>query len=274
MWGSRADVERVARVVGYLALGFVGTALTALVVIPLIQDIQTPVYHLLYLQVGPSDATQTAILTHFLAAGFVAIAVPTVVGDYLSDRLAHRRAIAAVVVALLVNVALFVVLGVVGLGVYPVGFLVLALGGLVGVWLLRYRFDVRSGGVLAFGGGLPVLFALLLLAGFGLGWGWGYVMVAEEVPDGAVDGPVADLDEVPQVRDDLLGSSDCETDPEGRETCRLHLRGYDHERTAARFMDRHGVRCPSRNAGSGQRDAFIAEHDGSYYRITCDSHGD
>lgn len=275
MRGSRADVERVARVVGYIALGFVGTALTALLALPLTHGVQSPIYHLLYLEVGPSAATQTAILTHFLAAGFLAIAVPTVVGDYLSDGLAHRRAIGVLLAALLAHVVLFLVVGVAGLGVYPVGFLVLALGVIAGGLLLRYRYGVRSGGLLAFGGGVPVLFALLLLAGFGLGWGWGYVMTAQEVPESSVEGTAADFAEVPAVSEDLFGSYDCETDPDGRRVCRLHLRGYEHERTAARFMDRHGVRCPYQGAGSSdRRDSFVAEHEGTYYRVTCDPHGD
>lgn len=114
---------------------------------------------------------------------------------------------------------------------------------------------------------------LLLLAGFGIGWGWGYVMVAEEVEPASVDGEVADFDAVPSVRDDLLGSGDC-AELDGRQRCRLQLRGYAHAETATRFMDRHGVRCPAQSTTGVESDAFYARHNGTMYRVTCSPHGD
>lgn len=53
------------------------------------------------------------------------------------------------------------------------------------------------------------------------------------------------------VRDDPLvaGDSGPATD-DGRRRY-LYLRGYDNEPTAARFIARHGVRCPYQNRASG-----------------------
>lgn len=39
-------------------------------------------------------------------------------------------------------------------------------------------------------------------------------------------------------------------------------------------MARYGVHCPYQNAANGRRDAFVAEHEETYYRITCSPHGD
>lgn len=88
-----------------------------------------------------------------------------------------------------------------------------------------------------------------------------------------MEGPVADFDGVPEVRDDLF-VGDCETTGEDRRRCHLQLRGYEHEQAAARFIARHSVRCPCQNTCSGEEDSFIAEHEGTYYRVTCSPHGD
>lgn len=139
--------------------------------------------------------------------------------------------------------------------------------------LLRYRLCVRSGALPAFVGGIPVLILLLLAAGFGLGWGWDYAVTAQEVPAGTVNGSVATFDTAPAFAEDLF--ADCETDTDGRQVCRLFLRGYDHERSTAQFMARHGVRCPYQNVQSrGRYNSFIARHDGAYYRVTCSPYGD
>ena len=69
-------------------------------------------------------------------------------------------------------------------------------------------------------------------------------MTAQEVPTSTVDRSVADFDDVPEIRDDLLVTGDCATTTDDRHRCYLYLRLYDHERTAARFMARHGARCP------------------------------
>lgn len=270
---SRETLKRVGTVAGYFVLGMIGTAAVALVLLNLLQPVQGVVYDLFYLPVGPSEATETAILTHFLVSGVIAISVPLLVGDYLSDRGANLRALAWGVAAMLGLVLVFLVVALTGLAAFLTALLVLAIG-LVGVpVVLRYWAGVRSGGLPAFVGGIPVLVVLLFLAGFGLGWGWGYVMIAEEVPASSVDGPVADFGEVPEIRDDLFVEGDCET-TDGRRQCLLQLRGYEHELEAARFMDRHGVRCPYQNTYTGQEDAFYTEYEGTTYRITCSPHGD
>jgi hypothetical protein len=271
---SAPTLKQAATTAAYLGLGMVGTATVSLGVLYVAQPIQPVVYELFYLQVGPSEATETAILTHFLVGGIVGLAAPMLVGDYFSDRGANLHALANTVAAMLGLLVVFLLVALAGIAAFLTALLVLAVG-LVGVPLaLRFRCGVRSGGVPAFVGGIPVIVLLLLLAGFGLGWGWGYVMTAQEVPASTVDGSVADFDDVPEIRDDLLVTGDCATTTDDRRRCYLYLRLYDHERTAARFMARHGVRCPYQNGESGTSDAFVAEDDGTYYRVTCTPHGD
>lgn len=85
----------------------------------------------------------------------------------------------------------------------------------------------------------------------------------------------ADFDEVPEVRDDLFVSGDCETDTEGRRVCRLYLRGYEYERTVVRFMARHGIRCPYQTTQSVEpAGSFVGQYNGTYYRVSCSPHGD
>ncbi|MHB9286013.1 hypothetical protein ACKVMT_03120 [Halobacteriales archaeon Cl-PHB] len=250
------------------------TAAVALVSLNVSVPMQAGVYDLFYLQVGPSEATETAILTHFLVSSVVAISVPLLVGDYLSDRGANLRTLGWGVAALLGLVLVFVVVALAGLAAFLTALVILAIG-LVGIPLtLRYQAGVRSGGLAAFVGGIPVIILLLFLAGFGIGWGWGYIMIAEEVSESSVDGPIADFDSVPQVRDDVFAAGDCSTDTANRRECLLYLRGYEHETQAARFMARHGVRCPYQNSPTGGMDAFYAEYEGSYYRVRCSPHGD
>jgi hypothetical protein len=266
-------LERAGTTLGYGVLGVLVTAAVALVVLNLVVPVQAVVYDLLYLRLGPSGATEVAILAHFLTGGVVALGVAMLAADALSDRGANLRTLGVGFAAMLVLVLAFFLVALAGFAAFLTALLVLAVA-FVGIPLaLRYGLGVRSGAVPAFVGGIPVVVALLFLAGFGLGWGWGYVVTAAEVPDASVDGAVADFDDVPEVRDDLF-SGDCETTGEDRRRCHLQLRGYKHERTAARFMARHGVRCPYQNTHSGEGDAFVAEHDGAYYRVTCSPHGD
>lgn len=270
---STRTLERIGTPVAYFVAGGVGTAAAALVALNLLESIQPAVYDLLYLRLGPSEATKVAVLAHFLVAATVGISVPLLASDCLSDRGENLPALVPGVAALLGLVAVFLLATLAGGAPFLAALLALAVA-LVGLPLaLRYWMGVRSGGLPAFAGGIPVVLALLFLAGFGIGWGWGYVVTAQEVPRGAVTEPVAEFDEVPEVRDDLFADGDCETTDDGRQ-CRLQLRGYEHERTAARFMARHGVRCPFRNTHAGEADAFVAEYDGTPYRVTCSPHGD
>lgn len=272
---STPAFRRVAKVVAYGLLGAVGTGVAALALLNLTQPVQGAIYDAVYLRVGPSEATETAILAHALAAGFVAISAPALIGDYLSDRLANGRALGGGIAAMLGLLGAFLAAALAGLVGFLTALAVLT-AALVGVpAALRYRFGVRSGSLPAFVGGVPVLVLLLLLTGFGLGWGWGYVVTAREVPDGAVNGTATTLDDAPALERDLFAPGNCETDAEGRQVCRLSLRGYEHETAAARFLARQGVRCPyqhTRPANEGG--AFVVRHDGSYFRVTCSPHGD
>lgn len=272
----RETLKRIGRAAAFLLLGVVGTGGVALVGLYLLQPVQEVIYNAFYLQVGPSESTETAILVHFLVAGLGGISVTMLVGDYLSDRLAHRAAFAKGIAAVLGLLLVFLVVALAGLAAFLTALIVLAAVSMAVPLLLRYRFDVRSGGVPAFVGGVPVLVLLLLLAGFGLGWGWGYVVTAQEVPASTVNGTaVADFDDAPDVRGDLFAAEHCETDTEDRRVCRLMLRGYEHETAAARVMARHGVRCPYQDAQAfGSGGSFIARYDGRYYRVSCSPHGD
>lgn len=265
---------RAAKTVAYLLGGLSGTAVVALTVLYVGVSIQPVVYDAFYRHVGPSEATETAILSHFLLAGFTAVSVALLAGDYVSDRLRHRRAVASAITVLGGLLVVFLVVALLELAAFLTALGILAVGVVAVPLLLRYRYSVRSGGVTAFVGGIPVLVVLLLFAGFGLGWGWGYIMTAQAVPASTVDGTAAaDFDDVPQIRDDLF-TSDCSTGTDGRRVCRMYLRGYEHEARVARFMARHGVRCPYQNLESGEPDSFIATHNGTYYRVSCSPHGD
>jgi MFS family permease len=266
---------RVGRTVAYGLLGLVGTAAVVILLLNLTQPLQAVIYETVYLQIGPSEATETAVLTQFLAVGLVGISVPMVVGDYLSDGLKHRRAL-GIGIGLMASLFVgFLVVALPGVASFLTALVVLAVAAVGVPLLLRYRFDVRSGAIPAFVGGIPIVVLLLLAAGFGLGWGWGYVVTAQEIPAGEVDDPdaVVTFDDAPAFEEALF--ADCETDTDGRQVCRLMLRESDHEQSAARFMAEQGVRCPYQERQSGGRsDAFTARHDGAYYRVTCSPHGD
>ncbi len=274
MTRTTAVLKRAGTTLGYGLVGFAGTAVVALFVLNFTLGVQRVVYDLFYLQVGPSEATETAILTHFLLSAVLALSVATTVGDLLGDRGENRRALGVAIAGMVGAVAVFLVVALAGLAAFLTALLVLAAMLLAVPLGLRYRYGVRSGAIPAFVGGAPVVVLLLLLAGFGVGWGWGYVVVAEEVPASSVNGSAADFDEAPQVRDDLLVDGDCETTADERRECHLSLRGYEHELAAVRFMARNGVRCPYQNGGSERNGSFVAEHDGRYYRVTCSPHGD
>lgn len=268
-------LRRVGSIIAYLLLGVVGTAGTALVLLNITQPAQSVIYNAVYPQVGPSDATQTAILTHFIVVSVVAITLPTLLGDYLTDRLENRVALTKGIGAMLLLVLVFLAVSLGGLAAFLTAIIVLGVA-LVGVpVMLWYRYGVRSGGIPAFVGGIPVLVLLLLLVGFGLGWGWGYVVTAQETSPSSVNGTVANFDEVPEVRDDLFAPGNCEVGSDDRRVCYLELRGYEHEVVAARFLARQGVRCPYQNTRVPQsNESFIAQHDGTYYRVSCSPHGD
>lgn len=273
---SRTTLKRAGQLVGYFVLGLVGTGAIAFGLLYVSQPIQTVIYDLVYLWVGPSEATETAILTHFVTVGVLGLSLAMLLGDYLSDRLVHREQILKAIGGLVGLIVVFLAIALAGYAAFLTALLVLAVAFLGIPLILRYRYNTRSGSVPAFLGGIPVLVLLLLLVGFGLGWGWGYVVTAQEVPASAVDDATAvAFDDVPEVRDDLFAAANCEAGTDDRRVCRLYLRGYEHEAVAARFMARHGVRCPYQNARAPRSpETFVARHDGTYYRISCAAHGD
>lgn len=267
---------------GYLGLGLVGTAVLLLGLLFVSQPVQVFVYDAFYLAVGPWSASTAATLLVVSTAILVAVSAVALVAEATTREFERLRPMAAglatgiVVVPVLLAVATLLDLE---------GFLTALVA--VGGFVVAVPFWLRNLGawpaaVTAVAGSVPVVALTLLVLGFGLGWGGGYVVVAEEVPASEVDGSAeASFDEVPQLRDDLLSPGGdtagwCEGD--GRRTCYLELRGYDHEARAARFLADHGVRCPARNA-NGPRDpdaerSFVASDDGTYYSVSCRAYGD
>ena len=271
-WPTTA--RSVAVVAGYALLGAVLTAALGLAALFVLTGIQPHLYDALYLTLGPSGATGFAIFGHFALAGMVGIVLTGLAGHVLSDRTNHLREVGIALAAVPVLLVLFV-----AASLADVAFL----GGIL-LWvvaiavavpaLLWFHFDLHSGALPAFLGGVPVIVLMLLLAGVGVGWGWGYVVTAQEIPAGDVgDEPVATLDDAPEVKEDLFADRNCETTADGLERCQLMLRGYIREKAAAQSLASHGVRCPYegtfRDSGS-----FVASHDDRYYRVTCQAHGD
>jgi hypothetical protein len=260
--------------VGYALAGAIGTALAAFVAVNVTRPVQPAVYDAFYLTLGPWSATEAASILHIGVAGVLAAAVPTAAAEFLDG--SRVRAVAggflAAAVALVVAFAAAAVLDRLGFLTVVVAYALFAAAALAA---LRYS-DAASASTAAFVGSLPVLALLLLLLGFGLGWGGGYDVVAEPVGPSAVDGPAADFEDEPAVREDLFSAAAC--DPADGGVCRLTLRGYEHERRAARVLARHGVRCPFVNAPRNpvyDPDAsFVAERDDRYYRVTCEAYGD
>lgn len=271
---GRRTLVRIAVAVGTVVLGLLVTAGVALALLYATRWIQPAIYGAVYWRLGPSDATATASLAHVLVVSAAAVGVAGLAGDALDTRLTNGRAYATAGVAATVGVgAAWLLAAVVGLAALPVAFVLLAVG-LAAVPIALHVADVRSGGTLAIAGGAPVALALLLVAGVGLGWGWGYVAVAQEVPASAANATEAtDFAAAPGFAADLLDPANCEVDAAGRRVCRLELRGSPHEVSAARFMARHGVRCPYQGR-PGESASFLARAQDRYYRVTCAAHGD
>ncbi|MFB6153178.1 MAG: hypothetical protein ABEJ27_02895, partial [Halodesulfurarchaeum sp.] len=67
----------------------------------------------------------------------------------------------------------------------------------------------------------------------------------------------------------------CSTNSQGLRRCYLQLRGYEHERRAARFLAAQGVHCRYQNAPAGDdKSTLYVAYNGSVYRVACRPHGD
>jgi len=248
----------------YLLAGAVGTGVAAAALAPVVPWLQRAAYGSFYSSLGPWRATEAAVLLAGAVVGLLSVGVPTTLvaslrgsRDSVPPILAGLGALFGVSVFLLVFVALL------GLFDPPVAMaaLVVAVAAL-GPGLYHLGTDRRT--VAAFAGGVPV-FALLLVL-LATTPGGGYALVAEETGD--TNDRVADFEAVPEVSDDLFGSASREGDDPA--TYRLSLREYDHGSSAARFLDANGVRCPYLDADAGgESDPFLAEHDGTTYRVRC-----
>lgn len=268
------DARGAVRLGGSALFGLVAAGALSIAVMNALRGIQPPLYHAVYTEMGPTSATHVAVLGHFTLGAVIAVLVPPLVVAAAADGFGGTTDLApglAGTAGLLVLFALGWQFA--SFPFFP-GLVVLGLL-LLGVPLfLSHRLDVRSPALPTMAGAAPVALALFVLMGFGMVWGWGYVVVAETVSPAVVDEPPsADFDDVPAVRDDLFAANNCDT-TDGTTRCELQLRGYDHERTAARFLDQHGVRCPYTNDPGGPSGSVIAEHENEYYRVTCTPHGD
>lgn len=284
---SRFDswtLDRLLRTGGAFLGGIVGTVVFTLVLLWVLQPLQAPIYDGLYLLTGPWTATITATILSFVLASLVAISIPTVLVIYRRGHADQLPTLGAGLLVWIVATALAVLLTAV-LGMISILVAVIIASLFIALVPLTLRYlDLWPDGAVVFAGGVPVLILSMLLLGFGLGWGGGYDIVATEVPASSVDGgAVANFADAPTLRDDMLTPDDdtvyaaCEIEG-GQRTCRLSLRGYEHEARATKFLARHGVRCPFRNArgaaGSDGEQSFIAKDNGTYYRISCIAYGD
>lgn len=276
MPSTRLTLKRAARAAGFALLGLITTAVLALALMNLTTPVQLPIYHTLYLSLGPAGATQAALVGQFSLAAAIASVLPAICVAYLLDEgTTGLRDIApgiGVAIGLFVLFALTVGFRLVPL---PIAIVVVALLFLAIPVVLAIRNDVDSPALPTLGGAVPVIVVLFFLLGFGLGWGWGYVVTATPVsPDTVDESSAVDFDDAPRVEADLFDDT-CTTGDGGE--CILQLRGYEHEHEAIRFLARHGVRCPYGNAPAteqGDAGSLIAEHDGDYYRVSCHPHGD
>lgn len=280
---SDLPIRRLARTAGAILGGLVGTIALAIVLLAASQPVRRWLFDALYLSLGPWSAEETATVVTFVLAGLGATAVSTTLGAGITHGGHAARRTGGLLASLV---------GVIGLALLASAMLgwtgwlaaVTAVAGFVVAVPLTIRWvGAWPAGIATFVGGVPPLVVLLLLLGFGLGWGGGYDLVAREVPNASDSEAVATFEAVPQVRADLLTTgpaSDsrgyCERNPAGGRTCYLPLRGYQHEATAARFLARHGVRCPYRGGPTdGDRNRwFLAANNGTVYEVGCLAYGD
>jgi len=274
MNADRFSLDRLARTAGYALFGAVGAVVAALALTPALGPLQRAVYDAFYLALGPWPATEAASVLHIVAVGSLAVTIPLLVAEYAAGDRVQTLAVGAAV-AFAVLVAASVLAAFAGVLGFPTVAVIVALVAAAATAGLR-RVGASRGATVTFAGSLPVLALLLVLLGVGLGWGGGYDVVAEPIDAGTVDGPVADFADAPAVRDDLFSAAAC--DPADGDTCRLSLRGYDHQQQAARVLAANGVRCPFVNAPRNpvyDPDAsFVAVHDGQHYRVSCAAYGD
>jgi len=262
----------VGTTAAYLVAGAIGTAAVAIALTPIVLPLQRVTYGSVYASLGPWRATEAAVILAGAVVGLFALAVPTLLVAFLRGSRDSVLPILAGFAALLgVSVFAAVFAALLGLFDLPGAFLGLVVAVVaLGVVLHLIEPGIRT--VATFAGGVPVFALLLVLLAVGLGWGGGYELVAEELPDG--DGDAVDFDEAPEVRDDLFRAVNRE-DEGGEVTYRLQLRGHEGASAAAWFLAGHGVRCPYINGNAGaEPGSFVAEHDGTHYRVSCVTYGD
>jgi hypothetical protein len=253
----------------YLLVGAVGTGVVGVALAPVVQSLQRAAYGSFYLSLGPWRATEAAVLLAGSVVGLLSIGVPTTLVAAVRGSRASVPPILAGLGALFgVSIFLLVFVALLGLFEPPAAMAALVVAvATLGAGLYRLGTDHRT--VATFAGGVPV-FALLLvfLAAVPAG---GHALVAEETgdPDPAeANGSLADFGEAPEVGDDLFRSATREGDDPA--SYRLSLREYDRGSSAAQLLDANGVTCPYLGANADEEsETFVAEYDGTYYRVRC-----
>lgn len=273
MLPTRPDARTAVRAIGFLLLGAIGTAaLTVGAAGGLADPAHAAVHDVYYALFGPYDSKYVSGLAAITLLTALAGVAPVLAADIVSDRGEHVFWLlgGAFVLPLPVLAALallFASSAGVGTAVAVAGTaLVVPVG-------LRIGFDVRSGGLPAMVGVIPVVFLVISASIVVSGIEPPPTRIeADEIPSGAdgsaAEEQVADFQSVPIVRRDLF--SDCHEDRGGRRECELRLDGYEHDRRAIEFLDRRGVVCPSETMESvAERDSFVAVHEGTSYRVRC-----
>lgn len=273
---DRSWIGRLRFALGYGALGIASTAAVALGILYGTSPLQALVYRWSYLAIGPSQATELAILAQFLLGAGSGLAVAALLAHRIADGELDRRFGTWTVGLLAMVVVGFLLVGYLG-GDPMLTAVVLVTGVAIGVPVAVVRSRRGSPALPAAVGGLPVVLLLLAAAGFGIGWGWGYVVVAEEVPVKSIEDPTAvgNFSAAEWLATDLFAPDNCEIGVDGAQRCILQLRGYESEVQAVRFLAEHGVRCPFQNARIAKDGGTTVLRNGeTFYRVTCAAHGD
>lgn len=258
-------LDSAGRPAGLLLLGLLGTAGCGLAVLWLLKPLPAWLFYILSPVLGPFLATKVGTVGGYTAGLLIALVVPVL----LSARVTARPLWATLVGKYLAAQLLVIGLSAVAMVLYVpkvVGLLLLLDVVLLGMVVVQWgRTDERADAMAAVIGGSVGLFVGLFFAMFvGLGWN-AYTITATEVPAPEFEDNGVSFESAPAIRENLF--ENCETNG-SRRRCSLGLRGIDRGRAGAGFLARHGVRC---GYETGSSDSFVAEHNGSFYQVRCET---
>ena len=272
--GLRIDgLRSVSHIAAALLLGAAGTGAFFWVVGRFAHGLRAALLDALYGTVGPTAAWQLSTTVWFTAVGSVAVAVPPLLLAMASAREDRGRVLelvggfAGLTILAVVLFAGAGYLGVLEFSLVAVGLLLLLAGHYV---VLRSRGGSPEA-VVVFVGGLTLLLPLVFLFGSAFAAGGSYHVVATAVPTDSVEREnVARFDDVPAVRDALFSRDACDAYGDRERVCRLPLDGSRSAERAVAFLAENGVRCVVPAHARPRGPSFVAEHDGTRYRVTCE----